>query len=279
MRLPNSKKPDFSRAYSKANEILVKSSAIQTFPFSPKDLVKEQTPIVCRSFKKARKYGVDITAFGSESAIIMSFQGKKIIFYDETKPDTHNRFSILHELGHEINGHDFSKKDEDTYHRYEVETNYFAAQLLMPEQILRECQNRGARINRFFLQTNFGVSAQAADKRIETLARTNVEWRSRAEKEFDDIHIWEGYFDDIFDSPSLDGKGWKGFTRDYHQLEGVFSENGGVYEINPTEYLEDLMLYKEKTFEFDETKEVFNLIKSLLERAIKEGVTVKAQKV
>lgn len=110
MRLPNSKKPDFSRAYSKANEILVKSSAIQTFPFSPKDLVKEQTPIVCRSFKKARKYGVDITAFGSESAIIMSFQGKKIIFYDETKPDTHNRFSILHELGHEINGHDFLKR-------------------------------------------------------------------------------------------------------------------------------------------------------------------------
>ena len=187
MRLTNCKKPDFSRAYSKANEILVKSLAIQTFPFSPKDLVKEQTPIVCRSFKKARKYGVDITAFGSESAIIMSFQGKKIIFYDETKPDTHNRFSILHELGHEINGHDFSKKDEDTYHRYEVETNYFAAQLLMPEQILRECQNRGARINRFFLQTNFGVSAQAADKRIETLASTNLEWRSRAEKEFDDI--------------------------------------------------------------------------------------------
>lgn len=80
MRLSNSKKPDFSRAYSKANEILVKSSAIQTFPFSPKDLVKEQTPIACRSFKKARKYGVDITAFGSESAIIMSFQERKSYF-------------------------------------------------------------------------------------------------------------------------------------------------------------------------------------------------------
>ena len=117
----------------------------------------------------------------------MTYHGKKIIFYDETKPETHNRFSILHELGHEINGHDFSKKDEETYHMYEVETNYFAAQLLMPEQILRECQNRGARINRFFLQNNFGVSAQAADKRIETLAKTSGEWRSRAEKEFDDI--------------------------------------------------------------------------------------------
>ena len=65
--MSNYKKPNFSRAYSKANEILVKSSAIQTFPFSPKDLVKEQTPIVCRSYKKAQKYGVDITAFGSES--------------------------------------------------------------------------------------------------------------------------------------------------------------------------------------------------------------------
>ena len=51
--MSNYKKPNFSRAYSKANEILVKSSAIQTFPFSPKDLVKEQTPIVCRSYKKA----------------------------------------------------------------------------------------------------------------------------------------------------------------------------------------------------------------------------------
>lgn len=24
------------------------------------------------------------------------------------------------------------------------------------------------------------------------------------------IHIWEGYFDDIYDTPSLDGKGWIG---------------------------------------------------------------------
>lgn len=46
-------------------------------------------------------------------------------------------------------------------------------------------------------------------------------------KKIEAIHIWEGYFDDIFDSPSLDGKGWKGFTRDYHQLEGV-SRNGGA---------------------------------------------------
>lgn len=185
--MPTQTKPNFAKAYSKANEMLVRSSVITTFPFSPKSLVKEQTPIVCRSFKKAKKHGMEMTDFGSESAIIMRLNGKTVIFYDETKPETHIRFSILHELGHEVNGHDFSKKDEETYHKYEVETNYFAAQLLMPEQLLRELQRRGVRITRYFLQTNFGVSGQAADKRIETLAKTNTEWRSRAEKEFDDV--------------------------------------------------------------------------------------------
>ena len=93
------------------------------------------------------------------------------------------------------------------------------------------------------------------------------------------IHIWEGYFDDIYDTPTLDGNGWKGFTRDYHQFEGVFSEDGGITEIDPSEYLEDLMLYKEKAFEFEETTEVFNLIVSFLEEAIKQGVNVKTEKV
>ena len=93
------------------------------------------------------------------------------------------------------------------------------------------------------------------------------------------VHIWEGYFDDIYDTPTLDGNGWKGFTRDYHQFEGVFSEDGGITEIDPSEYLEDLMLYKEKTFEFEETTEVFNLMVSFLEEAIKQGVNVKTEKV
>ncbi len=189
--MPNIQKPDFASAYSKANEILVKSSVISTFPFSAKALVKEQTAIPCRSYKKAKKYGVNITDLGSESAIIVRRFDKSIIFYDETKPETHISFSMLHEMGHDVNGHDFTKKDEETYKKYEVETNYFAAQLLMPEQLIRELQRRGVRIDSVFLQRTFGVSGIAADKRIETLAKTNAEWRSRAEKEFDDIILYK----------------------------------------------------------------------------------------
>lgn len=182
-------KPDFSNAYSKANEILVKSEVIDTFPYSPKSLVKEQTSTPCRSYTKARKYGVEMTNFGSESAVLMELDGRYIIFYDDTKPDTHIRFSILHELGHDVNGHSLAIKATDTelYHRYEVETNYFAAQLLMPEQIIRELQHRGICITKKFLQEKFCVSGIAAQKRLDTLAKTNAEWRSRSEKEFDDI--------------------------------------------------------------------------------------------
>ena len=71
-------KPNFSAAYSKANEILVKSRVISTFPFSPIDLVKEQSAIKCRTYKKDRKYGIDITAFGSESATIFEYGGRII---------------------------------------------------------------------------------------------------------------------------------------------------------------------------------------------------------
>lgn len=92
------------------------------------------------------------------------------------------------------------------------------------------------------------------------------------------IHLWEGYTDDIFSNPALDGKGWKGFTRDIHQMEGAFSNGGGLSEIDPKEYLEDLLLYKEKTFAFEETAEVFHLIMSLLEKAIEKGTTIQAEK-
>lgn len=94
----------------------------------------------------------------------------------------------------------------------------------------------------------------------------------------DILHIWEGYFDDIYDTPSLDGNGWKGFTRDYHQMEGIFADDNTGTEINAAEYLEDLMLYENKNFDYDETTQVFELIVSLFEKAIKIGSTVIVKK-
>lgn len=179
-------KPNFQKAYINANEILVSSKIITNFPYSATKLIKEQSSIVCRSFDKAHKYNVDIEAFGSDSAVIMNLDDKYIIFYNQNEMPERIKFSMLHEFGHKVNDHKFIVTSDEVYGIAEVETNYFAAQLLMPEQILREFQKRGRRIDKYFLMTIFGVSEQAAIKRIENLNQITWE-RSQIEKEYDDI--------------------------------------------------------------------------------------------
>ncbi len=181
--------PDFKLAYTKANTILVTTEAINAFPFSSKDLIKERIGIRCKSFKKAREYNLNMRDFGSESAVLVGYHGKTIIFYDETKPIAHVNFSLLHELAHNDLGHVRCDEQNELYHKQEIEANTFAAQILMPEQLLRYLQHQGVMITVSFLTKNFGVSKLAAEKRIKTLANTVEEWRSRTEKEFDDIII------------------------------------------------------------------------------------------
>ena len=186
-------KPAFEKAYRRANELLVSSKVIVDFPFAAKDLVKEvgHGTIVCRSFSKAEKYGVDITDFGSESAIIMKFHDKYIIFYDDTEPSYRIYFSIIHELGHYVLEHKLNLPKGSEYDRQEIEANFFAAQTIMPEQIIRLFHKRGTSIDRSFIKNTFGTSDEAAQKRIDTLAKTSYEWRSRAEKEFDDVILYK----------------------------------------------------------------------------------------
>ena len=81
------------------------------------------------------------------------------------------------------------------------------------------------------------------------------------------LHIWEGYFSDIFCEPSLDGKGWHGFTRDYNQCEGAFDDNGEAEITNLQEYIDDLKMYENRKFKFEETKDVYKLIYSWLNEA------------
>ena len=94
------------------------------------------------------------------------------------------------------------------------------------------------------------------------------------------IHIWEGYFSSIFDDPPLHGLGWHGFTRDYQEEKGAFDFANVQEEIlNPMEYLEDILQYKDKNFKWKEEKESFDLIVDFLKYAIetKQMVVVKVE--
>lgn len=91
---------------------------------------------------------------------------------------------------------------------------------------------------------------------------------SRNDENMETLHIWEGYFSDIFCEPPLDGKGWLGFTRDYNQFEGAF-DDGEAIITDLQEYIDDLKIYENRKFKFEETKEVYELIYSWLIEAQK----------
>lgn len=183
-------KVNFKRIYQVANEILASSSVIETFPYKAKELVHEQSDIVFCSFKKATKYKINIKQFGSESAVLTELCGAFVLFYNQDEAIYRIRFSILHEFGHYILGHRMNlSMDNPLYALQEIEANCFAAQLLMPEQLLRECMHRGKAISVDFIRQSFDVSPDAAQRRKNTLAKNPYEWRSREEREYDDIII------------------------------------------------------------------------------------------
>ena len=198
--------PNFKRIYQYANEIHVCSSKIDGFPFKAKELVKEQTDIAFCTFEKAsNKYHLDIRQFGSDSAVLTELQGAYIIFYNQFEAPYRVRYSIIHEFGHYTLGHKLSLDREDPLYRVqEVEANCFAAQILMPEQLLRACSMRGITISSDFIMQSFDVSEAAAQKRKSTLAKTSYEWRSREESRYDDIIIekYSGVLDRIAPSPN-----------------------------------------------------------------------------
>lgn len=180
---PDASSADFKKVYAIANEFLAASRSITDFPFKVNSFLEEQSDIQLRSFSKALKYGVDISSFGSGSAIIVEQEGAYIIFYNQDEPSYRIRFSILHEFGHYILGHDMDLRGRDLrYQKEEVEANCFAAQMLMPEQLLLECARRGKKLSVNFIMPVFDLSREAAERRIRTLARTKSGWRSREEK-------------------------------------------------------------------------------------------------
>lgn len=82
------------------------------------------------------------------SAVIQIEGTKKIIAVNKNMPAVRQRFSVAHELGHYLSGHenfshekqtfvDRDKKYLDPQHRQEEEADEFAAELLMPEAILK----------------------------------------------------------------------------------------------------------------------------------------------
>lgn len=73
------------------------------------------------------------------SGLLVQEGGRAIIGYNSTHADVRQRFTIAHELGHYLSGHDDLRIVDETFDKdtlKEKEANAFAAELLMPYDIL-----------------------------------------------------------------------------------------------------------------------------------------------
>lgn len=104
-------------------------------------------------------------------AKIEAHEDIKVIFVNSTHPEVRQRFSVSHELGHYLSGHenfnvdvrsaaDFDRKFLNPQYQQEYEADDFAAELLMPKSILRKdvMENK---LNLADLVKKYEVSEQA----------------------------------------------------------------------------------------------------------------------
>ena len=184
-------KPDFKKSYIAAHEKLVKLPLGTTFPLKTSKIIEDFSDLELHSFNWAEEHGFLRIYFKSESAELYEQNGRYTIFYNETKPSTHSKFSILHELFHYESNHDLNagEKNTELYNKQEVEANFFAAEMLMPEPVIKELEKRGKKMDAKEIQKVFGTSAKAAEIRFKTLKSYPSFLRSNEEKEFDEYLV------------------------------------------------------------------------------------------
>ena len=95
------------------------------------------------------------------------------IFVDRTQSAVRQRFTVAHELGHHFLGHGDSFRDcassfsTTAWQPHEVAANRFAAELLMPVEVVRAASNRTTVLS--VLAAGFQVSEVAMRFRLQNL--------------------------------------------------------------------------------------------------------------
>ncbi|MDP9025604.1 MAG: ImmA/IrrE family metallo-endopeptidase [Candidatus Eremiobacteraeota bacterium] len=108
---------------------------------------------------------------------------------------TRRRFTMAHELGHHVLGHQerVDKNVLDLYDPTEVEANAFAAELLMPATAIRESPRVHGMEEVAELAGHFSVSGSAMIVRLAALRVIDNTLRQKLEAEYDPVFV-RGFF-------------------------------------------------------------------------------------
>ena len=177
---------DFDNITSKAYETLI----IQETLFFPLDIfnIKLNKDIIIISFdemanRSNTNYETIKELADGADAFKRDYGEMTFIIYDNRiKSNGRKRWSIAHEYGHIVLNH---KKQCG---QNEVEANFFAANLLLPQCPLKELVSKREDITKDYLQNKFSISEEAAEK---YLSRINGRGFDYFKNEYDDIILFK----------------------------------------------------------------------------------------
>lgn len=131
------------------------------------DVGSKTPPILIRDIisfiKKEQDLSVYSWAFGADTDGIQITEGEKAtIGYNRAQHPHRQRFTVAHEIGHLLLGHTSNNFILDLYSKKpeEIEANQFAAELLMPSEMLKN-DFRNGRKNTKDIAKVYNVSEEA----------------------------------------------------------------------------------------------------------------------
>lgn len=161
--------PNFTKVKNYACDILLSQGDNLSVPIKLETLDVGKTIIYDTMQNYAKLTSGDINTLTCNGKLKngyhLNFNGFSLVLSNEEHCNYRQTWTKAHELGHIILGH---TKDEN---KEEVEAHFFAAQLLMPDALIRYLIENGIKINISTLKYFFGVSDEAAAKKISTLRK------------------------------------------------------------------------------------------------------------
>ena len=159
-------RPDFERCAHTAVELLL-AQEIRSFRLRVPELKLDKNIRFDTFEHYASLTGVPPDHFCRvlDDGCTVLYGGQYLILFPSQPLSPRLNYTLAHEVGHVYLDHKTDRAKE------EIEANFFAAELLMPEMVIRALAQQKGRIDAYDLCFLFGVSYEAAQKRIGTLNR------------------------------------------------------------------------------------------------------------
>ena len=196
-------RPDFDRAQNIATELLLQQHInslfidIRTFRFNKRIKIDS----IQNFAQTVNKPITDFTCNEFSGCCVILHPRCSLILYDDEEPnECRKHWGIVHEVGHIYLGHKTDGEKE------EKEAHFFTAQIVMPEIVLHNIEDRCDGLYPEEISDMFNASFGSACKRLETFKRRGCFSSSQRDKML--LAKFRPLLDDIYPSEGVRKQFW-----------------------------------------------------------------------